>query len=59
MTAPSVRATSGVTIGERTFGRQTFTGVLPAPVTIPLTPTSGGEYRLKLPPASAAVLTFP
>jgi hypothetical protein len=59
MTAPNVRATTGVTIGGRTFGRQTLTGVLPAPVTSPLTPTRGGEYRLRLPPVSAAVLTFP
>lgn len=57
MTAPSARATSGVTIGGRTFGRQTFTGALRAPVTTPLRAT-GGQYRLKLPPASAAVLTF-
>ena len=58
MRAPSIRSRSGVTIGGRTFGPQTFTGSLPTPTTSPL-PAAGGEYRLKLPPASAAVLTFP
>jgi hypothetical protein len=58
MRAPGIRSRRGITIGGQTFGHQTFTGSLVAPTKSPL-PATGGEYRLKLPPASAAVLTFP
>jgi hypothetical protein len=62
--APSVQSTTGVTIGGRTFGRQTTTGRLSRAV------YSGGRslgdkrapvvrtYRIRLPAASAAMLTF-
>jgi hypothetical protein len=55
--APSVRSRSGVSIGGRTFGLETLTGRLGAPLSNPLRAT-GGEYRLRLPPASAAMLSF-
>jgi hypothetical protein len=49
-------ATSGVTLGGRSFGR-TGTGVLPAPVTQRVR-RRGGAYTVTLPPASAALLTL-
>lgn len=49
-------ATSGVTLGGRSFG-ETTTGVLPAPVTQTLR-RHGGGYAVTLPPASAALLTL-
>jgi hypothetical protein len=58
MRAPNVHSRSGVSIGGRSFGPQTPTGRLPAPLSSPLRATDG-EYRLKLPPASAAMLSFP
>jgi hypothetical protein len=55
--APSVSATSGVTIGGQTFGAQTTTGTLPGPpATTPLDPASG-TYTVSLPAGSAALLT--
>jgi hypothetical protein len=56
--APSVEATSGVTIGGKTFGAQTTTGVLPAVVPAALSPRAG-DYDLRIPAASAALLTVP
>jgi hypothetical protein len=59
MQAPSLDATTGVTLGGQSFGASTTTGVLPGPpATTPLSPVSG-EYSLTLPPASAAMLTWP
>jgi hypothetical protein len=58
MKARNVHSRGGVSIGGRTFGPQTITGRLPAPLSSPLRATAG-EYRLKLPPASAAMLSFP
>jgi hypothetical protein len=56
--APGVRATSGVTIGGRSFGSETTTGTLPqAPQTTSVVP-SGGVYTLKISAASAALLTI-
>jgi hypothetical protein len=57
MRAPSIHARSRVTIGGRTFGGNTTTGRLPAPAARTLSAT-GGEYRLRLPPASAVLLQF-
>jgi hypothetical protein len=56
--APSVAATSGVTLGGQTFGDETTTGTLGAPQTTPLAPVQGA-YTVTLPPASAALLTLP
>jgi hypothetical protein len=49
-------ATSGVTLGGRSFGR-TRTGVLQAPVTERVR-RRAGAYAVTLPPASAALLTL-
>jgi hypothetical protein len=54
--APAVSATSGVTLGEQTFGTSTASGVLRAPKTVPITAVSG-SYTITLPPASAVLLT--
>jgi hypothetical protein len=57
--APSVDSTSGVTLGGQTFGPQTTTGTLPAPLAgTPLAPVAG-TYTVPLPPGSAALLTIP
>jgi hypothetical protein len=54
--APAVSARSGVTLGGRTFGLSTRSGVLPRPRTTPIV-ASGGVYSIALPPASAVLLT--
>ncbi len=55
--APSVTATTGVTLGGQTFGPETTTGTLPGPEsTTPVDPVQG-TYSVELPPASAALLT--
>ena len=56
--APHVGAISGVTIGGRTFGAATTTGVLPAYQLQPVT-ASGGRYSVSVPPATAIMLTVP
>ncbi len=57
LAAPSLNASSGVTLGGQTFGPETSTGTLPGPPsTTPVLPDSGG-YTIVLPPASAAMLT--
>lgn len=57
LTAPSVTATSGVTIGGQSFGDQTTSGTLPGPLlTTPVAPVSG-TYTVPLAPGSAALLT--
>jgi hypothetical protein len=57
LTAPSASATSGVTLGTRTFGTSTTTGTLPGPmVTTPLS-SFFGNYTLTVPAASATLLT--
>ena len=56
--APSVGATSGVTLGGHGFGAETATGRLDAPsAATTVTATSRG-YRISLPVASAAMLTL-
>ncbi len=54
--APSVHATSGVTLGGQTFGAETTTGVLPAGTVTALAARSG-DYDVRMPAASAALLT--
>jgi hypothetical protein len=57
--APSVHATHGVTLGGRTFGARTRTGVLPGPsLTVAVSPRAG-DYVVRMPAASAAMLTLP
>ena len=56
LTAPGVTATSGVTLGGRTFGADTSTGVLGAPRTHPIAQLFGW-YSIELPADSVALLT--
>lgn len=56
--AASAYATSGVSIGGRTFGAWTGSGHLQPLLLQALRPTDGA-YRLSLPPASAALLKLP
>jgi hypothetical protein len=55
--APSVSATSGVTLGGQSFGDETTTGSLPDPSTTPVAPVAG-TYTVPLPAGSAALLTI-
>ena len=50
-------ATGDLVLGGRTFGAATTTGLLRPPVSDPV-PARGGAYRVTVPAASAAVLTF-
>lgn len=56
--ASSAYATSGLTLGGKTFGAATSTGVLAAPVAQTVAP-HGGTYAVRLPAGSAALLTLP
>ena len=59
LTAPSIGATSGVTLGGQSYGNSTTTGRLAgARKTNTIAPTRGG-YVLSVPPASAVMLTMP
>ncbi len=57
LSAPSASSTGGISLGGRTFGAATATGRLGPPVSNPVL-TSGGAYRVTVPAASAALLTF-
>ena len=54
--APSVLATSGVTLGSQSFGSATRTGLLQAAQLTPIT-AGGGTYSVELPAGSAVMLT--
>jgi Glycosyl hydrolase family 79 C-terminal beta domain len=56
LTAPSVTATSGVTLGGQGFGNSTQTGTLAGPQTATVQPLLG-SYAVTLPAGSAALLT--
>jgi hypothetical protein len=56
--APHIGATSGVTIGGQTFGASTTTGLLPA-YHLQQVAASGGRYSVRVPPATAIMLTVP
>jgi len=56
--APSVNATSGVTLGGQTFGPATDSGVLAGAVPNDTVAPSGGVYTVRVPAASAAMLTL-
>jgi hypothetical protein len=56
--APSLGATTGVTLGGQSFAPSTTTGVIAGtPVSTPVAPVAG-KYSFALPPASAAMLTW-
>ena len=55
--APSLSSRFGVTLGGYGFGRQTTTGVLPAPDLDSIAPERGA-YPVSVPGESAALLTF-
>ena len=57
--APGVTATKGVTIGGQSFGTATTSGLLSGHSSaVPVT-AAHGAYVVKMPPASAAMLTLP
>ncbi|MGH2914976.1 MAG: glycosyl hydrolase family 79 C-terminal domain-containing protein, partial [Solirubrobacteraceae bacterium] len=56
--APSVGATSGVTLGGQSFGAQTSTGLLSGPASAETVTSSDDVYRIRVAPASAAMLTL-
>ncbi len=56
MRAPGASATSDVTLGSQSFGAETSTGSLGAPLLQPL-PQTFGSYSIELPPDSAGLLT--
>ena len=57
--APSVRSTSGVTLGGQTFGTVTSTGVLAGPAAHRTVTPSDGAYPVTVAPLSATMLTIP
>jgi len=59
LTAPSLRAKSNVTLGGQSFGTTTTTGLLAAAQKTYAVSPSKHEYAIKVPPASAALLTLP
>jgi Glycosyl hydrolase family 79 C-terminal beta domain len=57
--APNVHATSGVNLGGQTFGAATSTGLLSGtPAGLTVSP-SGGTYSVRVPAASATMLSLP
>jgi glycosyl hydrolase family 79 len=58
MRAPSVASTAGVTLGGRSYGAQTASGVLAAPRLARVTATDG-TMKLPVPDDSAALVTIP
>jgi hypothetical protein len=56
--APTLTATQGVTLGGQTFGRRTSTGLLTGRRQVLEVAPAGGTYVVRLPPASAALLTL-
>ena len=56
--APSMQARRGVTIGGQTFGAATTTGALTGRVSSPTLQPSGGTYVVRVPGASATMLTI-
>jgi len=59
LTAPSVHAHGGVTLGGQSFGSRTVTGVLAGHPEVAQVRPVGGRYAVMMPPASAAMLVLP
>ncbi len=59
MTAPSLDATSGVSIGGQTFGAETSTGTLPGPAVATTATPTASAYTIPAPAATAEMLTIP
>jgi hypothetical protein len=57
LTAPSISSKSGVTLGGQSFGSSTTTGHLAGAENHESVTAIRGSYAVKLPPASAALLT--
>jgi hypothetical protein len=57
--APSINATSGVTLGGQSFGLETTTGTLPGPPATATVAPALGSYSLNVPAGSAELLTIP
>ncbi|MDQ6748608.1 MAG: glycosyl hydrolase family 79 C-terminal domain-containing protein, partial [Candidatus Dormibacteraeota bacterium] len=57
LTAPSLSATSGVTLGGQTFANTTTTGTFPSPPAATTVLPAGGSYSIDVPAASAALLS--
>jgi hypothetical protein len=56
--APSLTARTGVTLGGQSFGSATTSGLLAGRPQLSLLAPVSGDYVVKLPPASAAMLTL-
>jgi hypothetical protein len=56
--ASSIGATTGITLGGQSFGTTTASGTLPAPPSPRVLHKHNGRYLIKLPPATAALLTL-
>ncbi len=56
--APHTNATSGVTLGGQSFGRETTTGKLAGPERTTSLAPAAGEYSVRMTPASAVLLTL-
>lgn len=56
--ARGITATTGVTLGGQTFGTSTATGTLAGGSTVATVHPAAGAYAVRLPPASAAMLTL-
>jgi hypothetical protein len=57
--APSIRATSGITLAGQSFGAQTSTGQLAGPAQIMTLKPARNRFSVRLPAGSAALLTIP
>jgi hypothetical protein len=58
LTGRGITARTGVTLGGQTYGSATTTGLLAGDSTLASVTKRGGGYVVKLPRASAAMLTI-
>jgi hypothetical protein len=59
LSAPSLSATGGVTLGGQTFASDTTTGRLAGTPDTPTLPATQGHFVVTVPAASAAIVTIP